>query len=476
MYFGKSVRNISLAEASLLAGLPAAPSDYSPFGNTPQKAFERQSEVLRRMVEDRFITQEQADQAKKEQIVFAPMATTMRSPHFVMYVRKLLEDRYGSRLVERGGLEVRTSLDISLQEKTEEIVQNVLADLSRLNVSNGAVVIIDPKTGEILAMVGSQNYWDIEHEGNVNIALTMQPPGSTIKALTYTVALEKGYTAATIINDSPVSYKLSASETYSPVNYDLKFHGLVPVRYALANSYNIPAVRVLESIGIDSVVEKGRAMGVESWDKNKTYGLSLTLGGVDVTMLDMVRLFGTLANYGKRVDLLPILDVTDFRGRVLQKNTPKKGMQVVRSEASWIISNILSDNSARQSAFGPNSELVVPGKTVSVKTGTSNDKRDNWAIGYTPSYLVSTWVGNNDNTPMNPLLSSGLTGASTIWHHTMVELLKDTEDEVFSRPDGVVEIPCYYGKNEYFIRGTEPAGGKCKPIPTPSPTGEPTPP
>jgi 1A family penicillin-binding protein len=474
-YFGKSVKDITLAEAALLAGLPAAPSDYSPFGNSPEKAYERQKEVLRRMVEDGYVTEKEAENAQNEHIAFAPPATTIRAPHFVMYVKDLLESRFGAKLVNSGGLEVRTSLDINLQEKTEEITSNVVAGLARLNVGNGAVIITNPKTGEILAMVGSRNYWDIDHDGNVNIALTQQSPGSTVKAVTYATALESGYTAATLINDSPVVYKLGPSETYAPVNYDLKFHGLVPVRLALANSYNIPAIRVIDSIGIDEIVKKGRQMGIDSWKDDRTYGLSLTLGGADVTMLDMARVFGTLANYGKKVDLMPILEVTDFRGRTLLKNSPNAGIQAVREEAAWIIGNILSDNYARSSAFGPNSELVISGKTVSVKTGTSNDKRDNWAIGYTPSYVITTWVGNNDNTPMNPLLSSGLTGASTIWHQVMTEILKDLPDEPFERPEGVVELPCYNGRNEYFIRGTEPPGGRCQPLPTPTPTGEPTP-
>lgn len=474
-YFGKSVRDLTLAESALLAGLPEAPSVNSPFGSKPERAFERQTEVLRRMVEEKFITQDEADQAKNEQIIFAPQRTTMRAPHFVMYIRELLEKKYGTRLVDKGGLQVITSLDLGVQETTERIVREELANLERLNVTNGAVLVTNPQTGEILAMVGSNNYWDSERDGNVNITTTLQPPGSTIKAVTYAAALENGYTAASILNDSPIVYKIEGSKPYAPVNYDRKFHGLVPVRYALANSYNVPAVKVLDDIGVDVLVEKGRQMGIQSWSDPSRYGLSLTLGGADVTMLDMARSFGALANGGRRVELMPILEVQDYKGKTIEKNKPSKGVRVVKEEAAWIISNILSDNKARSRAFGLNSELVIPDKTVSVKTGTSNDKRDNWAIGYTPSLLTTVWVGNNDNSPMHPRLSSGLTGASTIWQKAMIEMLDERDDEVLPMPGDVVEVPCHFGKTEYFIRGTEPAGGRCKPIPTPTPTGEPTP-
>lgn len=474
-YFGKSAKSLTLAEASLLAGLPAAPSEYSPFGTHIDRAFSRQGEVLRRMVEDRYITEAQAREALAQEIHFARARIGIRAPHFVMYVKELLERRYGPRLVERGGLRIKTSLDLSVQERVEEIVNTNITKLASLRVGNGAAIVTNPKTGEILAMVGSRDYFDTSREGNVNVTVALRQPGSSIKVVTYAAAMEKGFTAASILDDSPVSYPQIGAPPYTPVNYDSKFHGFVPLRYALGNSYNIPAIRTIAAIGVPAVIEKGRAMGVTSWIDESRYGLALTLGGGEVTMLDMASVFGTLANVGTRMDLLPITEVSDYTGKILEKNKSIEHKEAVKPEVAWIIGNILSDNNARSQAFGPNSLLVVPGKTVSVKTGTSNDKRDNWTIGYTPSLMTAVWVGNNNNAPMDPYLTSGVTGAAPIWHDIMVEILKDRADEALPRPDGVVSVPCYYGRPEYFIIGTQPASGQCAPLPTPRPSESPTP-
>ncbi len=466
-YYGKSIRDVTLAEASLLAGLPAAPSLYSPFVSNPELAYDRQKEVIRRMIEDGYISAEQAKEALSEKISLRTPTIPIRAPHFVLYVKELLEQKYGPRLVERGGLRIMTTLDSDVQEKAQDIVRAHVDALARLRVGNGAAVITNPKTGEILAMVGSKDYFNEEDDGNVNITTSMQQPGSSIKVVTYTAALENGLTAASIIQDSPIVYQIPGSTSYAPVNYDGRFHGAVPVRYALGNSYNIPAVKVLSQIGLSTMLEKARAMGITSWEDSSRFGLSLTLGSGEVTMLEMATVYGTLANNGKRVETTPILEVSDYAGRILERLKPNRGTQAVKPEAAWIISNILSDNVARTSAFGPTSGLVIPGKTVSVKTGTSNDKRDNWAIGYTPSYSVTVWVGNNDNSPMDQNLASGITGATPIWHDIMAELLKDKPDEIPSKPDGVVALPCYLGRVEYFIKGTEPPG-RCVGYPTPS--------
>ncbi len=472
-YFGKSAKNLSLGEAALLAGLPAAPSEYSPFGNHPERALERQKEVLRRMTEDGYITRDQQETALREKIGFASPKIPIRAPHFVLFVKDLLERRYGTRLVERGGLRITTSLDIAIQEKTQDMLRSHIANLTNLHVGNGAALVTNPKTGEILAMVGSKDYFNLQDQGNVNVTTSSRPPGSSIKVVNYAAALENGFTAGTILDDSPIVYKIPGSESYAPVNYDGKFHGPTPLRYALGNSYNIPAVKTLAKIGVHTMIEKGRLMGIESWTDENRYGLSLTLGGGEVTMLDMARVFGALANSGKREDLLPILEVSDYTGRTLEKNAPKAPVAAVKPEVTWILNNILSDNIARTAAFGPNSSLVIPGKTVSVKTGTSNDKRDNWTVGFTPSYVVAVWVGNNDNSPMDPLLTSGITGAAPIWHDIMLELLKDKPDDVPLKPDTVVAIPCYYGRVEYFIQGTEPTFGRCAALPTPIPSPTP---
>lgn len=474
-YFGKSVKNLTLAEAALVAGLPAAPTEYSPFGSHPEKALERQADVLRRMVEDRYVTKKEAEDALLQTTHFIPPQIGIRAPHFVMYVRDLLEKRYGARLVERGGLRVRTSLDAPVQDRAEEIVRTHIENLRNLRVGNGATLVTNPKTGEILSMVGSRDYFNLAEDGNVNVTTSLRQPGSSIKVVNYAAALEDGFTASSVLDDSPVVYRLAGSPPYAPVNYDGKFHGPTPLRYALGNSYNIPAVKVLAKIGVKTMIDKGRRMGISSWEDESRYGLSLTLGGGDVTMLEMAEVFGTLANNGKHVDLLPILEVSDYTGKIIETFHPKNRDDAVKPEVAWILGNILSDNTARTGAFGPSSSLVIPGKTVSVKTGTSNDKRDNWTIGYTPSVVAAVWVGNNNNTPMDPYLTSGITGAAPIWHDIMTELLKDKPDEVAPMPQDVVTLPCHYGRVEYFVKGTEPAGGRCAPLPTPIPTPSPTP-
>jgi len=391
-----------------------------------------------------------------------------------MYVKQLLEEAYGPRLVEQGGLRVTTSLDITLQDKVQEIVRSNIDALSAYHVGNGAAVVTDPRNGQILAMVGSRDYFDLENDGNVNLALSLRQPGSSIKVVTYAEALETGMTAATLINDAPIVYQSAGTTPYTPVNYDGKFHGLVPLRSALANSYNIPAVKTLAAIGIPAMMAKAKLMGINSWSTDPSnYGLSLTLGSAEVTMLDMARVYDTLANGGTRVDLNPILEVKDYEGHVLNDTQTPQSIAAVNPGVAWILSNILADNAARTPAFGPNSGLVIPGKTVSVKTGTTNDKRDNWADGYTPSYTVIVWVGNNDNTPMNQAIASGITGATPIWHDIMTELLKDRPDEVALQPNTVTSMPCYNNRVEYFIQGTEPPGGRCVPIPTITPTPTP---
>jgi 1A family penicillin-binding protein len=469
-YFNKPLSELSLGEIALLAGLPAAPTDYSPFGTDPKKAFDRQAEVLRRMVEDGYITKEEAESAYAETIHFATPNVSIRAPHFVMYIKDILEKRYGARRVEHGGLRVITSLDVTMQEKIQDIVSSNVDSLSNLQVGNGAALVTNPKTGEILAMVGSKNYFDTAHDGNVNVTTALRQPGSSIKVVTYALALENGFTAASILDDSPVSYIIPNNAPYIPVNYDGKFHGPTPLRYALANSYNVPAVKLAAKLGVPAIVAKGKAMGIGSWTDQSRYGLSITLGGAEVTMLDMAEVFGTLANNGVRQNVTPILEITDYTGKVYERNTPQNGVQAIKSDVAWIMGNILSDNAARTNAFGPNSALVIPGKTVSVKTGTTNDKRDNWTIGYTPSYVATVWVGNNDNTPMNPYLSSGITGAAPIWHDIMVEILKDKQDEIPSRSETITSLPCYFGRPEYFIKGTEPLGGRCQTLITPTPT------
>lgn len=454
VYFEKNVKDLSLAEAAFLAGLPKAPSLYSPYGQYPNLWKKRQKEVLTRMTQLGYITQDQKDEAQKEELAFQQPQTPIQAPHFVMYVKDLLVKKYGLPYVEKKGLKVITSLDVNLQETVQKIVTDEVNNNAYLNLTNGASLVTNPGAGDILAMVGSKDFYD-PNIGNVNVTLSLRQPGSSIKVVTYSAALSKGFTATTILDDSPVTYTFPGSPPYSPVNYDGRFYGKLPLRLALANSLNIPAVKMLNQIGISTMVDLGKQMGITSWGDPTEYGLSITLGGADVTMLDMATVYGVLANGGVRVALNPILKVSDHEGNILeQKESLSNGKRVLDEAVTFIISSILSDNNSRSLAYGSNSLLNIPGQTVSVKTGTSDNKRDNWTIGYTKSYVVAAWVGNNDNSPMSQTLASGITGAAPIWNKIMSNLLAGRPDEKPSKPSNVIEKTCL-GRIEYFIIGTE---------------------
>lgn len=453
VYFNKNVKTLSLAESAFLAGLTASPSTYSPYSLNPDLWKKRQKDVLSRMVSLGYINRQQADKASSQVLTFAKNQSAFHAPHFVNYVRDFLIKKYGIAIVERGGLQVRTSLDLKLQNSAEQIVKDEVLKASYLNLSNGAAVVSTPKNGDILVMVGSKDFDDPEG-GNVNIATSKRQPGSTVKVITYSAALSHGFTPASLLADTPTTFPQASGVNYTPVNYDGKFHGQVPLRIAFANSFNIPAVKTLQQIGIPTMVKLGRDMGISSWDPNGDYGLSLTLGSAEVTMLDMVTVNGTLANQGKRINLNPILKITNYKGDILEEKYPNSGRQTLEEGVAFIVSDILADNSARALAFGTNSPLVIPGHKVSVKTGTTDNKRDNWTNGFTPEYVVSTWVGNNDNSPMSPTLASGITGAAPIWNRIITLLIGNKPDTKQSIPQDVISIPCN-GRMEYFIRGTE---------------------
>lgn len=454
VYFGKHVKDLTLAESAFLAGIPRAPSIYSPFGSTPDAWKKRQKEVLKRMVAMKYITQKQAEDALTETLTFQKPQTPIYAPHFVMYVKEFLVKKYGLPMVERGGLNVITSLDLPLQEATQEIVTDQVNKDAYLNLSNGAALIVNPKNGDVLTMVGSKEYNDANGGAN-NLTTALRQPGSSIKILTYSAALSMGATAATIIDDAPTTFRGDGGPAYSPVNYDGKFHGRVPLRLALANSYNIPAVKMLNQVGVPTMIDLGKKMGMKSWRTPDQYGLSITLGAAEATMIDMANLYAVHANGGERVDINPILKITDGKGNIVEEKPQNpQGQRVLDAGIAYIVSNILSDNSSRAQAFGSNSILNIPGKTVSVKTGTTDWKKDNWTIGYTPSIVVATWVGNNDGAPMSQSLASGITGAAPMWHRIMTMVLKDKADEIPALPENVVQKPCL-GRLEYFIRGTE---------------------
>jgi 1A family penicillin-binding protein len=467
-YFGKSSKDLTLGESALLAGLPQSPTVYSPFGQHPELAEQRQTEVLRRMVEDKYITQEDAQTALQQPLAYRTDQIDILAPHFVMYVRELLAQKYGEESLLTEGLEIKTSLDLSLQNEVQNIVTKEVNQLRNYRISNGAALVTNPKTGEVLAMVGSTDYFDFNDDGQVNVTIRERQPGSSIKPITYALALEKGSTVTSLIQDQPVTYNIAGSPPYSPKNYDGKYHGNVKLKEALASSYNIPAVKLLENVGVNAMISKAEAMGITTWKDRKRFGLSLTLGGGEVRMIDMAAVYSSFANQGVSTASNPILEITNYKGEVLyrnecaldNKNCP--GKKVLDPRVAYLISNILSDNNARTPAFGPLSELFIPGQEVAVKTGTTNRMIDNWAIGYTSDRLAAVWVGNNDSTPMSHV-ASGVTGASPIWNKIMRLQLSDENPHKFPIPSGIVKVPtCSKSgsqtriSEEYYVSGTEP--------------------
>ncbi len=451
-YFGKDAKDLTIAQAAFLAGMPQAPSVYSPYTN-PNLAKQRRDEVLKRMYDLGYITKDQKNNAQHEDIEVTPLENTIQAPHFVFYVKSNLEQQYGLQKVEEGGLNVTTSLDLDIQQMGEKIINEELAKVTSLNISNAAMIVTKPSTGEVLAMVGSADYFAAP-SGAFNVTTANRQPGSSIKPVTYALALEKGFTAASILDDVPTVFGVPGSPPYVPVNYDGRFHGSVPLRYALANSFNIPAVKMLQTLGVDEMASFARKLGITTWDDTSRFGLSLTLGGGEVHMTDMAEVYGTFANQGVHVPLTSIKRIYDSQNDVLFNLTPQK-KRVISPEASFILSDILSDNFARRWEFGTHSALEIPGYKVAVKTGTTDMKKDNWTIGYTPDFVVAVWVGNNDNTPMDQYLASGITGAAPIWNRMMSYLLTKYGAHWYEKPSDVVEKQCYFGKTEYFTAGTE---------------------
>lgn len=457
-YLGKHAKDLTLSESAFLAGLPVSPTTLSPFGTTPYLAQIRQQQVLESMVKLNMITENEKVQAVNTPIHLISSNTKIRAPHFVMYVRDLLVKEFGEGTVSRGGLQVTTTLDLSIQETLQSQVITELDKLSNLNVQNGAGMIVNPPTGEILAMVGSHNFFDTEHDGQVNVTLQPRQPGSSIKPLTYALAFMKGLAPSSIIEDSPICFKSKGSPDYCPKNYDNKFHGSVSLKTALASSYNIPAIKLLNSLGITNLIELARSMGITTWDDSSRFGLSLTLGGGEVKMYDLVQAYSVFANNGYKIPLNSILEIRDSNNQLLTMNHKSLTKQQILPESiAFQINSILSDNFARSGAFGANSVLNIKGHTVAVKTGTTNNLRDNWTIGYTPSYLVATWVGNNDNSSMSSV-ASGITGASPIWSRTITELLKEQPNLPFPQPSTIVKalVNCEPKRYDYFVKGTEP--------------------
>ncbi|KKR31652.1 MAG: Penicillin-binding protein, 1A family [Candidatus Gottesmanbacteria bacterium GW2011_GWC2_39_8] len=476
-YFGKHAKELNLTESAILAGLPQSPSYYSPFGPSPKSYIWRTQQVLRRMREDGYITPREEQDANKAlpNYQFAKGEQRFKAPHFVMYVKQMLIDKFGEKMVEQGGLKVTTTLDYKIQEKAETIVKEEIEKLKSLKVSNGALVVIDPKTGEILSLIGSKDYFSDEKDfqGKFDVAtLGLRQPGSALKPITYAVGLNKGYTASSLFMDVETKFPGGKDlKDYIPKNYDNKFRGPVQMRFALASSINVPAVKMTALVGIKDILKTAFDMGLSTLsptDENiNRFGLSVTLGGGEVKLINLTSAYGVFATGGIYHEPVSILEVKDKDSKTIFKNQTQTGKKVLGEDVSFIISQILQDNNSRKEVFGPNSYLVVPGKTVAVKTGTTDDKKDNWTVGYTPSVVAGVWVGNNDNTSMNPAFASGVTGAAPIWNRVMKEILKDKKDEEFKKPDNVtnLDIDSYGGglpkdgqstRKEFYIKGTEP--------------------
>ncbi|NIN64926.1 MAG: PBP1A family penicillin-binding protein [Anaerolineae bacterium] len=463
-YFGKSARELTLAEASFLAGLPQSPSIYDPYTNL-EAAKDRQKVVLGLMVKEGYITRSEADAAWAQELYFVPLRVDMKAPHFVVYVRKLLEEKYGTEMAYRGGLQVHTTLDLEMQALAQEVARERVAALADRHVSNAAVVAMVPQTGEVLVMLGSIDFWNEAIDGQVNVALALRQPGSSIKPVNYLAAFEKGWTPATLIMDTKTEFPNWEGPPYVPRNYDGKEHGPVLLRQALACSYNIPAVKTLEFVGVPTMMEMARRLGITTFTDPQRYGLSLTLGGGEITLLEHTAAYAVMANGGLRIPPVVVLRIEDSKGRLIEQYSPPAGRQVISPQHAYLITHILSDNEARTPAFGPNSPLRLS-RPAAAKTGTTDDWRDSWTVGYTPDLVVGVWVGNSDNTPMDHV--AGSTGAGHIWHNFMERVLAETPPKEFPIPQGLVtaeicarsgQAPtelCPETKMELFVDGTAP--------------------
>lgn len=461
-YFGKSAKDLTLSEASLLAGILPSPSRYSPLSGGLQSAKKRQEYVLNTMVSEGVITEKEAENAFARELVFkdAKEGINIDAPHFALYVRDQLIKKYGEERISRSGFEVKTSIDLEWQRYAEEVVRNQVARLAGNDVSNGAAVVIDPKTGEIKAMVGSKDWYN-ESFGKVNIITSKRQPGSSFKPIVYADALERHLiTPATLLKDEPTTFL----GNYKPLDYDKKFRGKVTTRRALANSLNIPSVEVMSKVGVDNALERAKEMGIASLGSPDLYGLSLVLGAGEVTPLEMTSAYAVFASEGKRLEPTSILSITDKKGVTIYSYTPRP-KEVMDPGVAFQISSILSDSIARSEVFGSALSLSRP---AAVKTGTTENYRDAWTIGYTPSLVVGVWVGNNDNTPMDQI--AGSLGAAPIWRLLMERFLAKTAIERFVLPSSVQrKAICRYNggllpsgtatssaMNEYFLSGTGP--------------------
>jgi membrane peptidoglycan carboxypeptidase len=442
-YFAKQSKDVTLAEAAYLAALPQAPSYYSPYGNHRDQLALRQNLVLRKMKEQEYITADEYRVALKEKVVFAPQeARGIKAPHFVVIVKEYLEETYGEEVVGEEGLTVITTLDYDMQVQAQDKAKKYALQNEKDFKENAGVIGVDPKTGQILVMVGSRDYFDKEIEGNFNVTLAHRQPGSAFKPFAYAKAFEKGYLPETMLFDVKTQFSTecrpdstpfsTGAQCYAPVNYDGLYRGPISMRSALAQSINVPAIEVLYLAGIKETLTLARDFGINSLGDANQYGLTLVLGGGEVSLLDITSAYGVFANEGVRNPHQMILSVKNLQGDILEEYK-KQEVQVIDKNVALTITDVLKDNEARTPAFGAASPLYFPGREVAVKTGTTNDYRDAWIIGYTPSIALGAWVGNNNNSSMEHKVARYI--VAPLWHDIMADILKKVPVETFNRPE-----------------------------------------
>ncbi|MBI4318776.1 MAG: PBP1A family penicillin-binding protein [Chloroflexi bacterium] len=455
-YFGKTAKELNLAESAMLAGLPQKPGEYNPLLNL-SLAKQRQAQVLDLMLHNEYISAAQAEAAKAQPLKFVAQHFDIKAPHFVMYVRDLLEKKYGREKIYYGGLRVYTTLDHGLNLLAEKTVREHISRIKAQNANNASLVAIDPKTGELLAMLGSVDYFDSTIAGQVNMATAERQPGSALKPFTYALAFARGMSPGTMVVDQPLEFAGgTGQQRYRPRNHDGRFRGPVTLRQALASSLNIPAVLLLDLVGVDKLLNVLHQAGITSLDDPKRYGLSVTLGGGEVKLLDLTFAYTAFANRGIQVgkqvsesdrkpgyrdyEPVAILKITDAEGRLLEEYQAPAGKQIMGQQLAWLVSDVLSDDAARAPTYGRNSALKLS-RPAAAKTGTTDDNRDSWTIGYTPDLVTGVWVGNADNTPMRDIF--GVSGAGQIWHNFMEEAHRGKPMALFDRPSGLTMSAAY---------------------------------
>lgn len=433
-FFGKGAKDLNIAEAAILAALPQAPSRYSPYGQNRELLLERQQYIIGLMEDQGYISAEEAEAARNYELDFKQQSENIKAPHFVMLIKEILSEKYGEKLVEQGGLKIYTTLDLYKQKIAEEVItERAENNQTKYGASNASLVSIDPKTGQVLVMVGSKDYFNDEIDGQVNIATSKRQPGSSLKPLVYATSFLKGYTPDTILYDVITNFSNVEGETYEPHNYSNNELGPVTIRKALAGSLNIPAVKALYLAGVGNVIDLARDLGYSTLVDKDRYGLSLVLGGGEVKLVEHVNAYSAFSREGYLNSLSYILKVEDADGNVLEE-FEKNEKKVLDPKVARMINDVLSDNNARAYAFGESNWLTLSGRPVAAKTGTTNDYRDAWTLGYTPSLVTGVWVGNNDNTEMKKGAAGGVV-AAPIWHDYMQKVLGDTPVEEFRKPE-----------------------------------------